>query len=222
MRHVISTALRANTDPHATRQCRHEVARGRRQVYIRWAATAVVASSVHATDRRARKSSLIADPLAPALASQALAHRSLAPHSPAATRVQVVRAVRLESLQGDRTGWFVGWCRVVSLGSGLRWTQKGDQPIDRSSHLRASTSTVTDAAVVGAPLLSSLNERHVIVIVSRSRDAARAARDLSGERAWGARAALTADPLALQQRGERAAEPQPRRRRGRRACARRR
>ena len=169
--------------------------------------TAAVASSAHATDRRARKSSLIADPLAPALASQALAHRSLAPHSPAATRVQVVRAVRLESLQGDRTGWFVGWCRVVSLGSEQRWTQKGAQPIDRSSHFHASISTVTDSAKIGVLLLSSLFSqrapchRHLW----RARDAARAARDLSGERARGARAALTADPLAVQRCGERAA-----------------
>ena len=56
----------------------------------------------------------------------------------------------------------------------------------------------------------------------RARDAARADRDLSGERARGARAAFTADPLALQRRGKRAVGPRPRRRRGQRAGARRR
>ena len=35
---------------------------------------------------------------------------------------------------------------------------------NRSSHLRASTNTVTDAAAIGVPLLSSLDERHLVVI----------------------------------------------------------
>ena len=82
------------------------------------------------------------------------------------------------------------------------------------------TSHLTTTAPMPPPPLSAYlfsqrvpSRRHLW----RAHDAARADRDLSGERARGARAAFTADPLALQRRGERAAGPRPRRRRGQRA-----
>ena len=104
------------------------------------------------------------------------------------------------------------WCRSSGLDKGLRWTQKGDQPIDRSFHLRASTSTVTRAAAVGVPLLSSLFSRRATGAISSS-SLAHARRSPTRSRAQSARRARAPSRRRRRARGPLGAL---RRRRGRR------
>ena len=124
--------------------------------------------------------------------------------------------------------------KVIALGGlldGAGWCRSG---LGKGGHRRALNRSIDRPTFAPRPAPSLMRRRSACRSspslerapshrhLWRARDAARAARDLSGERARGARAALTADPLALQRRGERAAGPRPRRRRGRRAGARRR
>ena len=104
------------------------------------------------------------------------------------------------------------WYRSSGLDKGLRWTQKGDQPIDRSFHLRASTSTVTRAAAVGVPLLSSLFSRRATGAISSS-SLAHARRSPTRSRAQSARRARAPSRRRRRARGPLGAL---RRRRGRR------
>ena len=102
--------------------------------------------------------------------------------------LQVVRAVRLGRPQDDRTGWFVGRCRVVPLGPRQRWTQKGAQSIGRSSHLRASISTVTDrrrSARRSSPLSTNAISSSSLALARRSPSRSRPLRRTRTGRARG-------------------------------------